>query len=109
MRFGRRTRAGVSLTLGVLIGLGLVILPGILTPSTRTSTTSGSNSGGTFSFGSAQPGDLGNQSTGTSIGITVGSMLILVSLVLFPAIALSFLARYWTLKQARNRLGSESG
>jgi hypothetical protein len=35
-------------------------------------------------------------------------MLILVTLVLFPAIALSFLARYWTLKQAKDRLGLEN-
>jgi len=108
LRLGRRTRAGLSLTLGVLIGFGLVILPGILTPSTQTSTTSGSNSGGTLSFGSARPGNLGNQPTRTSIGTTVGSMLILVSLVLSPALALSFLARYWTLKQAKNRFISEN-
>jgi len=38
----------------------------------------------------------------------VGSKLILVSLVLFPAIALSFLARHWTLKQAKERLGLEN-
>ena len=96
------------MTLGVLIGLGLVILPGILTPSTQSSTTSGSNSRGTFSAQSTQPGNLGNQSRGVSIGTTVGSKLILVSLVLFPAIALSFLARYWTLKQANERLGLEN-
>ena len=108
LRLGRRTRAGVSMTLGVLIGLGLAILPGILTPSTQTSTTSGSNSRETFSGQSTQPGNLGNQSTGASIGTTVGSKLILVCLVLFPAIALSFLARYWTLKQAKERLGLEN-
>ena len=108
LRLGRRTRAGISLTLGVLIGLGLVILPGILASSTQTSTTSGTNSRGTFSAQSTQPGNLGNQSMGASIGTTVGSMLILVSLVLFPAVALSFLARYWTLKQAKDRLGSEN-
>jgi hypothetical protein len=106
LRLGRRTRAGVSLTLGVLIGLGLVILPGVLAPSTQTSTTSGSNSRGTFFAQSTQPGNLGSQPTGASIGTTVGSILILVSLVLFPAIALSFLARYWTLKQAKDQLGS---
>jgi len=94
--------------LGVLIGLGLVILPGVLAPSIQTSTTSGSNSRGSFSDQSTQPGNLGNQSVGASIGTTVGSLLILVSLVLFPAIALSFLARYWTLKQAKDRLGSEN-
>src|SRR5256712_13041165 len=99
LRLGRRSRAGLSLTLGVLIGLGLVFLPGILAPQTQTSATSGSNSRWTFSTQSAQPSNLGNQTAGTSISITVGSMLILVSLVLFPAIALSFLARFWTLKQ----------
>ena len=108
LRLGRRARAGLSLTLAVLIGFGLVILPGILTPSTQTSTTSGSNSRETFSGQSTQPGNLGNQSTGASIGTTVGSKLILVSLVLFPAIALSFLARHWTLKQAKERLGLEN-
>jgi hypothetical protein len=96
------------LTLGVLIGLGLVILPGILAPSTQTSTAYGSNSRGTFSAQSTQPGNLGNQPTGASIGTTAGSMLILVSLVLFPAIALSFLARHLILKQAKDRLGSEN-
>jgi hypothetical protein len=108
LRLGRRTRAGLSLTLGVLIGLGLVILPGVLAPTTQTSTTSGSSSRGTFSAQSTQPGNLGNQPTGASIDTTVGSTLILVSLVLFPAIALSFLARYWTLKQVKDRLGSEN-
>ena len=106
LRLGRRARAGVSLTLGLLIGLGLVILPGILT--TQTSTTSGSDSRVTSSAQSTQPGNLGNQPTGASIGTTVASILILVSLVLFPSIALSFLARYWTLKRAKDRLGSEN-
>ena len=96
------------MTLGVLIGLGLVILPGILTPSTQSSTTSGSNSRGTFSAQSTQPGNPSNQPNETSIGTAVGSALILVSMVLLPAIALSFVARYWTLKQAKNRLGSEN-
>ena len=108
LRLGRRARAGLSLTLAVLIGFGLVILPGILTPSTQTSTTFGSNSKGTFSAQSTQPGNLGNRPTGASIGTTAGSILMLVSLVLFPAIALSFLARYWTLKQAKDRLGLEN-
>jgi hypothetical protein len=108
LRLGRRARAGLSLTLAVLIGFGLVILPGILAPSTQTSTTFGSNSRGTSSAQSTQPGNLGNQPTGTSIGTAVGSALILVSMVLLPAIALSFVARYWTLKQAKNRLGSEN-
>src|SRR5205823_5952205 len=108
LRLGRRTRAGLSLTLGVLIGFGLVTLPGNLAPSTQTSTTFGSNSRGTFSTQSTQPGNLGNQPTGASISTTAGSMLILVGLVLFPAIALSFLARHLTLKQAKDRLGSEN-
>src|SRR5438093_7694321 len=108
LRLGRRTRAGLAVTLGLMIGLGLVILPGILAPSTQTSTGSGSNSRVTSSVQSTQPGDLGNQSAGTPIGTTVGLMLILVSLVLFPAIALSFLARYLTLRQAKNRIGSEN-
>ena len=108
LRLGRRARAGLSLTLAVLIGFGLVILPGILAPSTQTSTTFGSNSKGTFSAQSTQPGNLGNRPTGASIGTTAGSILMLVSLVLFPAIALSFLARYWTLKQAKDRLGLEN-
>ena len=104
MRLGRRTRAGLNLTLGVLIGLGLVSLPGILVPSSQTSTTPGSNSRVTSPFQAGQSGSLGNQPTGTWSGVTVGSLLILVSLVLFPAIALSLLARYWTLKQAKNRV-----
>jgi len=108
LRLGRRTRAGLSLTLGVLLGLGLVILPGILSPSTQTSTTSGSNPRVTSTAQSTQPGKLGDQPTETSIGTTVDSVLILVSLVLFPAIALSFLARHWMLKQAKDRLGSEN-
>ena len=108
LRLGRRTKAGLSLTLGVLIGLGLVILPGVLAPSSQTSTTLGSNSRVTSSVQSGQPGSLNKQPTGASSGVTVGSLLILVSLVLFPAVALSFLARYWTLKQAKDRLGSEN-
>ena len=107
LRLGRRSRAGLSLTLGVLIGLGLVLLPGILAPQAQISATSGSNSRWTFSTQSAQPGNRGNQTTGTSISITAGSMLTLISLVLFPAITLSFLARYWMLKQAKDRLSSE--
>jgi len=101
LRFGRRTKRGVSMILGVLIGLGLVILPGVLAPSIQTSTTSGSNSRVTSSAQSTQPGTLGNQPTGASATTAFGSLLILLSLVLFPAIALSFLARAWTLKRAK--------
>ncbi len=109
MRLKRKTRGGLSLILGALIGLGLVILPGVLAPLTQTSTTSISSFGSANpSVRSTQPGNLGNQPSMTSIGSTVGSMLILVSFVLFPAVALSFLARYWTLKQAKDRLGSEN-
>jgi membrane protease YdiL (CAAX protease family) len=108
LRIGRRTRAGLGLTLGVLVGLGLVILPGLLAPSNQTSTTSGSNNRVTASTQSAQPGSLNNQPKGALSGITVDSLLILVSLVLFPAIALAFLARYSTLNQAKSRLDSEN-
>ncbi len=87
--------------LGILMGLGLVILPGILASPTQTSTTSGSNSRGSFSAQSTQSGTLSNQPTGASATTALGSLLILLSLVLFPAIALSFLARAWTLKQAK--------
>ncbi len=94
--------------LGVLIGLGLVILPGVLAPSTQNSTTSGSNYGATPSVRSTQSGTGSNQPSGALSGLMVSSLLILVSLVLFPAIALSFLARYWTLKRAKDSLVSEN-
>ncbi|HEV2118594.1 MAG TPA: hypothetical protein VGS11_00590 [Candidatus Bathyarchaeia archaeon] len=109
MRLGKRTQAGLSLVLGVLIGLAFVVLPGILAPSTQTSVTHGSNGSNYGTFGPAQatqPGTLGNQPNASSVGSIVGSILILVSLILFPAIALSFLARHWVLKQAKERLGS---
>ncbi|TMI09432.1 hypothetical protein E6H34_01420 [Candidatus Bathyarchaeota archaeon] len=108
MRLGRRTRAGLSLTLGVLIGLGLVVLPGILAAPSQTSTTFGSNPRVTSPVQAGQSGSLGNQPTGASSGFTAGSLLILVGLVLSPAIALSFLARYWMSKQAKDRLGSKN-
>ena len=106
LRPRRRVRAGLSLTLGLLIGLALVILPGVLTPSTQTSTSSGSYFGISHGPGvrSMQPGTLANQPNGSSVGSIVGLVLILVSLVLFPAIALSFLARYWVVKKAKERL-----
>lgn len=105
LRLGRKSRAGISLTLGVLVGLGLVILPGVLAPSTQTSTSAGENSKVTFpSAQSPQPGTLSNASNGTSSGITVGSLLVLAGLVLFPAIALSYLARAWTLRHAKAKL-----
>ncbi|OLD11977.1 MAG: hypothetical protein AUI93_03470 [Crenarchaeota archaeon 13_1_40CM_3_52_10] len=107
MRFGlgRRTRAGLGLTLGVLIGLGLVILPGVLAPSTQTATTSGSNPRvTTSSTQSYQPGTMNKQPTGATSEITLSSLLMLVGLVLLPAIALSYFARAWTLKQAKTKL-----
>ncbi|TMI19057.1 hypothetical protein E6H32_03360 [Candidatus Bathyarchaeota archaeon] len=108
MRLGRRTRAGLSLTLGLLIGLGLVILPGVLAPSTQTPTTSGSNPRGTTSsIQSTQPDTMNKQPTGASSEITLSSLLVLVSLVLLPAIALSYFARAWTLKQAKAKLGDQ--
>ena len=87
--------------LGVLVGLALVILPGVLAPSTQTSTTFGSNSRVTPSVQSAQPGTGGNQPSGASSAMTLVSLLILVSLILFPAIALSYVSRAWTLKRAK--------
>jgi len=108
LRLGRRTRAGLSLTLGLLIGLGLVILPGVLAPSTQTPTTSGSNPRGTTSsIQSTQPDTMNKQPTGASSEITLSSLLVLVSLVLLPAIALSYFARAWTLKQAKAKLGDQ--
>ena len=104
LRLGRQTRAGLSLTLGALIGLGLVILPGVLTPSTQTSTLAGPNSGGTFSSARSSPGSISNPPAGASSATTFGSLLILVSLVLLPAIALSYFARALTLKRAKARL-----
>jgi hypothetical protein len=104
LRFGRQTKAGLSLALGVLIGLGLVILPGVLAPSTQTSTASGSNSKATFSSAQSSSGSMSNLPTGASNTITFGSLLILVGLILLPAIALSYFARALTLKQAKARL-----
>jgi len=104
LRFGRQTRGGLGLALGVLIGLGLVILPGVLAPSTQTSTASGSNSKVTFPSAQSSPGSMSNLPTGDSNTITFGSLLILVGLVLLPAIALSYFARALTLKQAKARL-----
>jgi hypothetical protein len=96
----------MSLTLGVLIGLGLVILPGIVSPSTQIPTTSGSNPRGTTSsIQTNQPGTMNKQPTGASNAITLSSVLMLVSLLLLPAIALSYFARAWTLKQAKAKLG----
>ncbi len=108
MRFGRRAGAGVSLMLGVLIGLGLVILPGVLAPSIQTSTSSASNSRVTSSAQSTPSGTLSNQPSGASAATTFGSLLILLSLVLLPAIALSFLARAWTLKRVKAGLENTS-
>lgn len=91
--------------LGALIGLGLVILPGVLVPSAQTPTTSGSNPRATTSsIQSYLPGSMNKQPTGPSSGITPGSLIILVGLVLLPAIALSYFARAWTLKQAKAEL-----
>ncbi|HWY27945.1 MAG TPA: hypothetical protein VNW25_01670 [Candidatus Sulfotelmatobacter sp.] len=106
MRLGNRTRTGLSLTLGVLIGLGLVILPGVLAPPTQTSTTSGSNPGITTTSAnqSNQPNTMSKQPTGAANEITLSSLLMLVGLVLLPAIALSYFARAWTLKQAKTKL-----
>ena len=105
MRLGRRTRVGISLMLGVLLGLGLVILPGVLSPVTQTQTTSDFNPRGTTSsIQPNQPGMMNKQPVGASNEITLSSLLMLVSLVLLPAIALSYFARAWTLKQAKAKL-----
>ncbi len=101
---GRRTRTGLGLTLGMLIGLGLVILPGVLAPSTQTSTTSGSNPGVTTSTQSYQPGTMNKQPTVATGEIMLSSLLMLVGLVLLPAIAVSYFARAWTLKHAKTKL-----
>jgi hypothetical protein len=107
LRLGRRSSAGLSLTLGVLVGLALVILPGVLTPSTQNSTTGLNYFGRIPSILSTQSGTLNNQPTVASTGATVGSLLILVILILFPAFSLSVVARYWTLKRAKAGLASE--
>jgi hypothetical protein len=106
LRIEGRAKAGLGLMLGVIVGLGLVILPAVLAPPT--STEFGSNSRVTASIQSTQPGSLNNQGSGASSAITEGSLLILVGALLFPAIALSFLARSWTLRRAKDRLGSET-
>jgi hypothetical protein len=106
LRIEGRTKAGLGLVLGVMVGLGLVVLPGVIAPST--STELGSNSRVTPSTQSLQPGNPNNQSNEASSAFNEGSLLVLVGALLFPAIALSFLARSWTLRRAKVRLGSEN-
>jgi hypothetical protein len=106
LRIEGRTKAGLGLVVGVMVGLGLVVLPGVIAPST--STELGSNSRVTPSTQSLQPGKPNNQSNEASSAFNEGSLLVLVGALLFPAIALSFLARSWTLRRAKVRLGSEN-
>ncbi len=115
MKFGTRTRTALSLTLGVLAGLGLIILPGGLAPSLRpaSSATAGTGSNSTSGTPStvtivAGPKYLLNLTYGKSggeAGNTIGSLLLLVSLVLVPALALSFIARTWAMKRAKRGFG----
>ncbi len=109
MRFSKRNRMGFGLTLGVLAGLGLILLPGILavpTPTTSTTTT-GSNStvSGLTIAATRAPSTLNNQTNGSSYGIGSGigpaSVTVLVLLILVPAITLSFLSRAWAMRRAR--------
>jgi hypothetical protein len=93
---------GLSLTVGILLGLALLSLPEVLSPPTQSQTTL-SHGGVTFGSDMTQPGSFGNPPNRSSIGSTLDQILILVSMVLFPAVALSFLARYWTLSRARER------
>ncbi len=98
---------GFGLALGVLAGLGLILLPGILAVPTPTTTTTGSNStvSGFTIAATRSPSTLNNQTKGSSYGIgsgiAPGSLLILVSLVLVPAMTLSFMVRTWTMRRAR--------
>ncbi len=104
MRLGARFRLGLGLTLGVIVGLGLILIPGFFAPPPTTLTSStGSNLTWTPTFSSSRGSQSNTPPARTTSITTLDSLLILVGTILCPAIALSFLARRWTLKKARAR------
>ena len=109
LKFAGMNRVGLSLTLGVLVGLTLILLPGILASPTSAAGPSSNSTGTTSSYNPsiftvrAGPSGIGSSTGGSSI-VTSGSLFVLILLVLIPAVALSFFARTWTLRQNRLRL-----
>jgi hypothetical protein len=107
MRLDGRAKTGISLILGVLAGLTLVIVPGVLSTSNPYSTSPGFNGRVIPSTFTAARASGTTQTPGASSGLTAGSLLLLIGTILIPAIALSFLARYLTLKKREELLSSE--
>ena len=108
MRLGGKSRAGITLTLGLLVGIVLVILPGILALPTPNSSSTGSDTRGpTQSFTTASSNKNTQPTTTTPTVSAMAGIVTLAGLILIPAIALSVLVRHWTLKRARSRNSSD--
>ncbi len=102
MKLGAKFRLTLGLTMGLLAGISLVLIPGFFATPPTTPTISGSNYTVTPSTFTASRGSQSTPSPAPTTSIvTLDSLLILIGTILCPAIALSFLARRWTLRRTR--------
>ena len=109
VKIGGKTRVGMTLSLGFLVGLGLVILPGLFATPTTNSTSTGTNvrtPTPTYTVGSSSSASQSNQTLTPTTG-PLGNLVFTIALILFPAISISIFVRYWTLKSTKNKLESE--
>ena len=107
MKIGGKTKVGITLSLGVLVGLGLVILPGLF--ATPTTNSTGANIRTPTPAYTVVPNSSVSKSSQPVLDpTTVGNLAFTIALILLPAISLSIFARYWTLKDSKNKLKSEN-
>ena len=111
LRISGKKRVGITLSMGVLVGLGLVILPGLFaTPMTNSTSTSPNvrTPTPTYTVGSSSSANPSNRPSIIPTTSPVGNLAFAIALILLPAISISIFVRYWTLKDTRKRLDSES-
>ena len=111
LRINGKTRVGITLSMGVLVGLGLVILPGLFATPMTNSTSTGQNvrtPTPTYTVGSSSSANPSNRPAIIPTTSPVGNLAIAIALMLLPAISISTFVRYWTLKGTRKKLESES-
>ena len=92
-----RVQLGISLTLGVIAGIGLLSIPLLVTPAQQASDadTGGRISAFTLSESLAGTGTTGPPSTTTdTLSLGLGLFLLLL-----PASVLSFLTRKWAVRK----------
>ena len=97
-----RTRTGLSLVLGVFVGIALLSIPAFLSPSPPTAQSSDTETRSLFEIQALSNVPSTGAQKGTSAESTVSEKLSLglnLFLILLPASVLSILARRWTRKK----------